>query len=707
MRYLSGRGLQVAAALGMAVLGLGSPACAEMRPTLGFFGGTGLIDMPSGESQSDGVLSLTTAHFGPVSRNTLAFQILPRLSGSFRYTGIRDFNPGERTYYDRSFDLRYQLLRESRYLPAVTIGFQDIIGTGLLSGEYIAATKTFGGRVKVTAGLGWGRLASNNPIGAPFGVRPAIDFGVGGTLRLGQWFKGDVAPFAGIEWQVSDKLGLKAEYSSDAYAEEAGIRKIFERKSPFNFGLEYQYNRTLRLGAYYLYGSELGVSAQFVLDPRRRSSGGVLGAGPAPLLDRPLRAANAKAWSSQWVTEPNAAPGLRDALQTRLRADGIVIEAIEVTAGRVQLRIRNPRFDNGPQAIGRTARAMAAVLPASVEVFEIVPVVDGLAISKVVLRRTDLETLETAAGQDALIRERAQILPVAGGLPEGAVRGAGLYPKFTWGIGPYTKQAYFDPDNPLRIDVGVAFTGRYEISPGLVLSGTVTKKIIGNLDQSTRVSNSVLPHVRSDTVEYDREGNPAIDELTLAWFTKPAPNLYGRVTTGYLERMYGGVSAELLWKRTDRPYAFGVEINYVKQRDFNQLLGFRDYSIVTGHVSGYYNFNNGFLAQIDIGRYLAGDIGATLSIDREFANGWKIGAFATLTDVPFATFGEGSFDKGIRVEIPVTWLSGNVTRRTYANTVRPIQRDGGQRLSVGGRLYDTVREYHATRLDAEWGRFWR
>ena len=707
MRYLSRRGLRIALFAGMAAFGAGIPAAAEMRPTLGFFGGTGLIDMPSGESQSDGVLSLTTAHFGPVSRNTLAFQVLPRLSGSFRYTGIRDFNADGSTYYDRSFDLRYQLLLESRYLPAVTVGFQDIIGTGLLSGEYIAATKTFGGRVKVTAGLGWGRLASNNPIGAPLGVRPPINFGVGGTLRVGQWFKGDVAPFAGIEWQVSDKLGLKAEYSSDAYVEEAGVRKVFARKSPFNFGLEYQYNRTVRLGAYFLYGSELGLSAQFVLDPKRRASGGVRGPGPIPVLDRPARTAGSAAWSADWVTDANAAPGLRDSLQTRLNADGILIEAIEVTANRVQLRIRNQRLDNGPQAIGRTARAMAAALPASVEVFEIVPMVDGLAISKIVLRRSDLETLETAAGQDALIRDRAQILAVPGRLPEGAVRSAGFYPKFTWGIGPYTKQAYFDPDNPLRIDIGVAFSGRYEIVPGLILSGVVTKKIVGNLNKSTRVSNSVLPHVRSDTVEYDRAGNPAIDELTLAWFTKPAPNLYGRVTTGYLERMYGGISTELLWKRADRPYAFGIELNYVKQRDFNQLLGFRDYDILTGHISGYYNFNNGFLAQLDVGRYLAGDLGATLTIDREFANGWKIGAFATLTDVPFATFGEGSFDKGIRIEIPIAWLSGNLTRRNYSNTVRPIQRDGGQRLSVGGRLYDTVREYHSTRLDAEWGRFWR
>ena len=138
---------------------LAAPAAAEMRPTLSFGGMTGLIDMPSGESQSDGVLSITSAQFGPVSRTTLSFQITPRLSGSFRYSGTRDWNrvvpfPLE-TYYDRSFDLRYQVLDEGTYVPGVVIGLQDIIGTGQMSGEFIAATKTFNDRLKVTAGLGW------------------------------------------------------------------------------------------------------------------------------------------------------------------------------------------------------------------------------------------------------------------------------------------------------------------------------------------------------------------------------------------------------------------------------------------------------------------------------------------------------------------------------------------------------------------------
>ena len=80
------------------------------------------------------------------------------------------------------------------------------------------------------------------------------------------------------------------------------------------------------------------------------------------------------------------------------------------------------------------------------------------------------------------------------------------------------------------------------------------------------------------------------------------------------------------------------------------------------------------------GRYLAEDIGQTLQLRRTFVNGTQIGVFATLTDMPFATFGEGSFDKGLWFKIPFATLTGTNTRAHYKTRLRSMQRDGGQRL---------------------------
>ena len=678
-----------------------------MRPSLGFSGVTGLIDMPSGEQQSDGTLSAVKSQFGPIGRTTLSFQITPRLSGSFRYSSVKDwFNPPEdgiTTYSDRSFDLRYQLTSEGRYIPAITVGLQDIIGTGVQSGEYIAATKTFGDRVKVTAGLGWGRYGSYGSIGSPFGDRPKVDFGEGGTLRTGQWFRGEMAPFAGVEWKVNEQWSLKAEYSSDAYVEEAENRATFEHNSPFNFGVEYTTKANIRLGLYSLYGSKIGFSVQLALDPFKNPRGGSSGPGPLPVT----ASAAAKSWGPNWVTDRGTQTAMRDQTQAILARDGITIESMAISANRVHLRIRNTRLDNAPQAIGRTARALAATMPASVSSFEIVAMAQGVPLSNVVIRRADLEALEFAPGADLAMDQRVQILPVAAALPEGAIRTNGLYPRFKWGLAPYVATSLFDPGQPLQANVGIRLTARYDIAPGWVISTSIAKPIYKGIEWSTFPSNSKLPHVRSDSNLYTLEGDPAVERLTLAWYAKPAPELYSRITVGYLERMYGGISGELLWQQADKPYALGAEINYVQQRDYDQLFGFRDYSIVTGHISGYYSFGGGYHAQLDVGRYLAGDYGATLALDREFANGIKVGAFATLTDVPFDTYGEGSFDKGIRISLPMSFFTGGQTQKVSKVTVRPLLRDGGARLDVDGRLYDTVRQYQETDLDAAWGRFWR
>jgi len=187
---------------------------------------------------------------------------------------------------------------------------------------------------------------------------------------------------------------------------------------------------------------------------------------------------------------------------------------------------------------------------------------------------------------------------------------------------------------------------------------------------------------------------------------KATPDVYTSVTAGYLEQMYGGLSAEVLWKPVLSRLALGVEENYVKQRAFDDILGFRDYSIATGYASAYYEMRNGFTGQLDVGRYLAGDVGATVTLEREFAKRWKVGGFFTLTNVCSEDFGEGSFDKGIKITVPVNWLLGNPTSQTRSTTIRPLQRDGGARLNVPGRLYDQVWTGHRAGLVGNWSGVW-
>lgn len=700
-RLLNKSLLTSATSLGLIVF----PAHAQDVASANSFGMPGLVEMPTALSFGDADLVASLTLTDTQQRNTLAFQITPRLTGALRYSIIDNYRGGG-NLFDRSFDFHYQLLDEDGWQPSVAIGLRDFVGTGVFSSEYIVASKHLSPHIIASAGIGWGEMADRDGFRNPlsgldprFEDRPRFE-GKGGEANFGQWFRGDAALFGGVSWQVNDRLMFSGEYSSAG--KELSTATPSNDRSPLNFGIQYQATSNLTLAAQYMQGDTFGATAHYTLNPRVSPAGGDLSPAPAPIA---VRGEGSASWAGGMLHDAIPTRARVPTLAAVLEAEGIELQQVEITGNTARVRILNERYDSIPQAIGRTARFMSLLMPTGVETFHIEMVENGVPLSRVTLQRADLERLEYTP--DAINASLAAARIGPSGPSEGltALSGAGL----EWGLGPYIGLAFFDPDNPLRADIGLELSASYAFTPSLSLSGALRGKVIGNRNESTRESDSVLPRVRSDQPLYDQNGEYGVETLTLDHFGKIGTDLYTRASFGYLEEMFGGISTEVLWKPVDSRLAIGAELNHVMQRDTDKLFGFDeyDYAITTGHVSGYYSLENGFDVQLDMGRYLAGDWGATLSVDRRFGNGWRVGAFATLTDVPFEDFGEGSFDKGIRVTIPVSWVLGQPTRATGDVTLRSLQRDGGARLGIGNRLYETIRDYHKPELTDQWGRFWR
>jgi hypothetical protein len=212
--------------------------------------------------------------------------------------------------------------------------------------------------------------------------------------------------------------------------------------------------------------------------------------------------------------------------------------------------------------------------------------------------------------------------------------------------------------------------------------------------------------VRSDTVRYLKAGTTGIEKLELVLMHQLAPEIYGRLSVGYLEEMFGGVDAEILYRPFGRRWAIGIEAAHVYQRDFDRGFGLQDYNVTTGHVSLYYESPyHGLNFNVHAGRYLADDWGATFEVARRFDNGAEVGVFATFTDVPFKTYGEGSFDKGIVIRFPLDLISYFSTRQMASFTLRPLTRDGGARLEVDHRLYEETRPVSYGDVQRNWGDF--
>ncbi|MFG6081205.1 YjbH domain-containing protein [Paracoccus litorisediminis] len=719
------------------LLGLGAnPGLADpmIGTNINGYGIPGAIDTPSAEMLPDATLGATLNYSDLSRKNALVFQILPRLTVALRYARF-DSRPNGNSetrdhIWDRSFDLRFQFLDEDPdgWMPAMAVGLQDFMGTGFYSAEYLVATKTINPRLRVSAGLGWGRLAQDGGLGSPFGDRPGPDTEEGGKPNVDQWFKGEVAPFISATWQANEKLALTAEYSNDIYACETGIAEECPRgvwlsdkdelKNNINLSASYQLGENYQVSGYLLGGNHVGLQFSVAMNSSQAPYPSGIEKAPAPVRPRVAPSADPDGWSGAWSADPTAQPAIQKVLSDALDKEGQTLESMSLSANRAEVRIRNRRYMQGSQAIGRTARLMTRALPPSVETLVITTSEDGLPTSSVTLRRADVERLENSeASQIANVAVISDADPRPGDL----TYTDGLFPRFRWALKPYLSTSIFDPDEPFRYEVGAEAVAEYEFVPGLVLAGTVRQRVLGttkqeapgNLtveeyeDMDTDYDENGVPRVRSDSRMYAGNSSPTIPRLTLSWYAKPTETVYTRVTTGLIERAYGGVSTEVLWWPTNSNLAIGAELNRVKKRDFRDVFGFRDYEVTTGHLSAYYTFGYGIRGQLDVGQYLAGDKGATITVEREFANGWRVGAWASKTDLSDEEFGEGSFDKGVSISIPLGWGTGEPSLRRVGGDIRSLSRDGGSKLRVEERLYDKVRDSQAGKLYQGWGRFWR
>jgi hypothetical protein len=225
----------------------------EEKVSVGDFGGIGLLEMRTARFGPDGLFNIGYSRVEPYKRYALSIQILPGLEATFRYTEIRNrlysniatFS-GTQTYKDRGADLKLRLWKESRYFPAVAIGLQDTMGTGIFAGEYLVASKRYRD-LDFTLGMGWGYVGSRGSIKNPMTIISPIFLertpaeGLGGVPALSSLFSGKtVGIFGGIEYNTPiEGLSLKLEYDSHEYTSEA-LENTLPDTGPINFGINFR-----------------------------------------------------------------------------------------------------------------------------------------------------------------------------------------------------------------------------------------------------------------------------------------------------------------------------------------------------------------------------------------------------------------------------------------------------------------------------------
>ncbi|MCD9028701.1 YjbH domain-containing protein [Luteimonas sp. BDR2-5] len=695
-------------ALGLAVSG---SLHAQDMVTQSDWGGAGLLQTPTARMEPEGQISLTGSYTSPYARYNLSMQPFPWLEGSFRYMSINNRRygrpelSGDQKFKDKSLDFKIRLWEESHRLPEIAFGMRDVGGTGLFSSEYLVANKRFG-NFDVSLGLATGYIGNRGDIANPlrliddrFETRPIPfpDITQAGR-RGGDIFRGPIGVFGGVSWQTPlEQLLVKVELDGNDYEREPqGNNQV--QDAPINIGLVYRPRPGIELTA----GIERGNTAVFGLS----LNGNLKNArSNAPLLDRPApalaRHANAVPASPANADDDTESPGTQAAvidwsgIADQLQSEaGIGVSRITRRDRELIVHGSQNRYFFGAQGVGRGSRVLDNALPGddSIEWFTFAHERVGMPIAETsVERQAFADYVERRIDLDTLAR-KVELNPPAQQHREEVYRAP--LERFQYGIGPGYQQVMGGPDAFILYQFSANLHANWRFSRHTWLDGTVSYDLLNNFDKFRYDAPTNLPRVRTWQRQYLTTSKLTVPTLQLTTAHQLGRDWYGMAYAGYLESMYGGVGGEVLYRPFGERWAVGLDVNQVRQRNFNQRAGFRDYEITTGHVTGYFTFGREQRVQalVSAGKYLAGDIGATVNVARRFDNGVTMGAWATKTNISSATFGEGSFDKGIYFSVPMDFLLPRPTRARANIVWQPLFRDGGAKLVRRYSLYSLLGE---------------
>lgn len=660
-------------------------------PTQSDFGGVGLLQMPTARMAPEGEFSFNYMDNQEYRRWSISMQPFDWLEATLRYTDIRtrlysndESFSGDQTYKDKGLDVKARLWNESTWRPHVSIGLRDVMGTGLFDSEYMVASKRYK-NLDFTLGMAWGNMGQSGNIKNPFCEareawcqRDDSFSGSGGKFEFGSLFHGPAALFGGIEYQTPwQPLRLKLEYDGNDYSHESA--GVITQSTPINVGIVYQPYDALDMHLSYQRGNTLmwGVTLHTNFNDPSLSL--------PKLMDPSVPAYQVSETTSldemDWQDLSSQLAANAGWQEVSLYGDGDTLTLVGE-----QTRFRE-------QAQGENRATMLAVneVPASVKQLRIIEQKQGMPLQET---RVDLDSVRGANSDLPL--GQTQEIEVSRQAPTqvaGKLRHEAEPRSWSFKIVPKLNQSIGGSESFYMYQVGLNANTDWYMTERNWLSSTIFFNLFNNYDKFNYTApppdGEALPRVRTWIREYVTSSDVLLNNLQLTHMDKYDDAWYAQAYGGYLEMMYAGVGGETLYRPFNQTWAIGADINLVRQRDWENTLQLADYQVATGHVTTYWQpeFLDKVTAQISVGRYLAGDYGATVNFAKQFDSGISAGFFATFTNVSAEEYGEGSFTKGLYITIPFDLMMFKSTIDSGTISWVPLTRDGGQMLARKYGLY--------------------
>ena len=675
-----------------------------MGPTSSNYGNTGIIEIPNARFLPEASLRFNFSSSYPYEFTSLTASPFNWMEATYRYSEVKNRNYGPSRYSgnqslkDKGFDLKILLTEETYLFPALALGLRDLAGTGLFSSEYFVTSKRFNS-IDFSVGIGWGVLGTDNNYSNPFkNLNDNFISRQGGSIEGGSfsyknWFSGDAAIFGGLEFDMPKSgIKFKLEYDTSNPEERFAVEEV---RSRLNIGIDYLFSENLHFSSTYERGSQFRLSFRLTGNFFKDTI-------PKP---KPKTVQRLNKQQKERILKDNDI--FYRSLNLSLRDESIYLQAASLKEKEVDVAIASSRFFSLTRPAGRTARIVSSLAPDQVEKINIFSMNGDLELAKLSIDRQSLEKAHKNQISAVELYQTSSI-ETSGSYPlytKASFKPTVKFPEFKWNMSPGLKHQIGGPEGFYLGQLFWKIDTSIKIRRNLSLTTSFGINLYDTFNDLRNPSGSSIPHVRSDIQDYLSEGKNNIQRMQLQYFSTPYKDIYTRFDLGYLEEMFGGYGGELLYRPFNKRYALGFSAHRVKQRAFDQRFDFRDYSTTTGHLEFYFDLPYGIQSQVLLGRYLAGDKGVTLDLSRRFDSGFTLGIFATKTNLSAEEFGEGSFDKGFYISLPVELLYSDFRSGNISFGLHPLTKDGGAILNKYNSLIGILGDTNLDSYLRDWNKF--
>lgn len=679
------------------------------KPSTNMTGDIGLNTIPSARMSPEGTSRFSLSRIGKYTHASLGLQINDRFYVGLRQTSESRTLNSETLHLYPGLDTKFRLYSESRFIPEIAVGLQSAFGHKRMAAEYLVFSKRHE-NIDFTFGLGWGRMATKGSL------PNAFMFYRGGTERsraedgenpnsISNWFTGEMGLFGGIEYITPiSGLSLKTDWNNDGWAAEKRSDVNFNPPSPWSVGLSYR--------------------------PMSWIDTGIAYTGFDSLMARITLTGNVKSWSMTDSTGHASIRMLPNRPETHfilpeqdedddeienigfITEENIGLSRIFIDDRTAEATLALKENKSTPYQIGNAARYLSNIAGRSPEKILVHVRSYGLKGVDIALNRRDLErSFLDHQGSPEEIWHSTLFLDdqKTPSFFENLSEMSGTKPDRKFRMNILNDASLSEEDSGLLYRTALGMTYQESFARHFLSFQSLRLNLADNLEKLNDGRERAILPVRSDIDKFT-QNRLLIDRNYFMGLTTLHKDLHIASSIGYLEEMYMGLSGEILYRPFDKNWSIGLDTALAFKRDpyTFSALGLNGDHILTGFLNGYYEIpETGATLKASLGRFLAGDVGGSISITNELKNGVRLSAYLSASNQSDRDIynGRTNMYTGLQLSMPLGSVFFLPDGSRIITNAGPFGRETSQRLENPTNLYERTENLSYRHITRYWPQF--